>query len=227
MSSSTITTVTNSSTTYMLNFTNIISPGNEPSMTKEYKPKIAQQFDKYLTPDELKKYVLRSPKIQILIDLYATKTGERRKSVERKMKEMLDEIGLARNLAVIRWCGVCITALSKRICSGIFVNETNLNRVKGSLGKNPVLYLPSHRSYCDFILISYICFHYEIEIPGTAAGMDFHAMVIMGTMLRKTGAFFMRRSFSGDEMYWDVFREYMNALMSVYHIGVEFFIEGN
>lgn len=48
----------------------------------------------------------------------------------------------------------------------------------------------------------------------------------MGTMLRKTGAFFMRRSFSNDELYWDVFREYMYALVAVYHIGVEFFIEG-
>lgn len=48
----------------------------------------------------------------------------------------------------------------------------------------------------------------------------------MGTMLRKTGAFFMRRSFSNDELYWDIFREYMYALVASYHIGVEFFIEG-
>lgn len=47
----------------------------------------------------------------------------------------------------------------------------------------------------------------------------------MGTMLRKTGAFFMRRSFSNDELYWDIFREYMYALVANYHIGVEFFIE--
>ena len=51
-------------------------------------------------------------------------------------------------------------------------------------------------------------------------------MFAMGTMLRKTGAFFMRRSFSNDELYWDIFREYMYALVSVYHIGLEFFIEG-
>lgn len=51
-------------------------------------------------------------------------------------------------------------------------------------------------------------------------------MFAMGTMLRKTGAFFMRRSFSNDELYWDIFREYMYALVEVYHIGVEFFIEG-
>lgn len=56
--------------------------------------------------------------------------------------------------------------------------------------------------------------------------LDFHSMFAMGTMLRKTGAFFMRRSFSNDELYWDIFREYMYALVGAYHIGVEFFIEG-
>lgn len=51
-------------------------------------------------------------------------------------------------------------------------------------------------------------------------------MVGMGTILRKTGAFFMRRSFSTDKLYWYVFKEYMRALVNVYHIGIEFFIEG-
>lgn len=48
----------------------------------------------------------------------------------------------------------------------------------------------------------------------------------MGTMLRNTGAFFMRRSFSSDRLYWDVFREYVRALVANYHSGLEFFIEG-
>lgn len=51
-------------------------------------------------------------------------------------------------------------------------------------------------------------------------------MVGMGSMLRNTGAFFMRRSFSTDKMYWEVFREYIRTLIIKYHSGVEFFIEG-
>lgn len=39
------------------------------------------------------------------------------------------------------------------------------------MGKVPVVYVPSHRSYADFILMSYICFNYDIEIPAIAAGM--------------------------------------------------------
>lgn len=48
----------------------------------------------------------------------------------------------------------------------------------------------------------------------------------LSTILRKTGAFFMRRSFSKNDLYWDVFREFIYALISFYHSGVEFFIEG-
>lgn len=51
-------------------------------------------------------------------------------------------------------------------------------------------------------------------------------MVGVGALLRKTGAFFMRRSFATDKLYWHVFKEYMRSLVNVYHTGVEFFIEG-
>lgn len=51
-------------------------------------------------------------------------------------------------------------------------------------------------------------------------------MKIIGTVLRKTGAFYMRRSFSNDFLYWEVFNEYVMALISQYHIGIEFFLEG-
>jgi glycerone phosphate O-acyltransferase len=44
-------------------------------------------------------------------------------------------------------------------------------QVLSMMGDNPVIFAPSHRSYGDFILMSYLCFHYQIEIPAIAAGM--------------------------------------------------------
>lgn len=212
--------------TYMDDFENIIANGKEPVMTKEYKPQVANEFERYLNPQTLKRHVFRSEKVRKIIEHYAQVNNCPVKQIEKQVKEIIDEIGLERNLAIIRWCGMAITAIAKRTLSGIYVNAKSIRRVREQLGRTPVCYLPSHRSYMDFVLMSYICFYYDIEIPGIAAGMDFHAMFGMGTMLRKTGAFFMRRSFSKDELYWDIFREYMYALISVYHIGVEFFIEG-
>ncbi|XP_060646596.1 dihydroxyacetone phosphate acyltransferase [Drosophila nasuta] len=211
---------------YMKQFKNIIAPGNETSMTREFKPQVAYEFERYSNPQQLKQFVLRSEKLRSLLEHYSQETKQPLRQLEQQARAIIDEIGLDRNMAIIRWCGIAITAIGKRICDGIYVNSESMANVRKDMGKCPVLYLPSHRSYMDFILMSYICYYYDIEIPGIAAGMDFHSMFGMGTMLRKTGAFFMRRSFSNDELYWDIFREYMYALVANYHIGVEFFIEG-
>lgn len=40
-------------------------------------------------------------------------------------------------------------------------------------------------------------------------------MKIVGEMLRMSGAFFIRRSFGGDQLYWAVFSEYVKVMVKV------------
>ncbi|XP_050295744.1 dihydroxyacetone phosphate acyltransferase isoform X2 [Anthonomus grandis grandis] len=101
-----------------------------------------------------------------------------------------------------------------------------IKEVKSRMGDCPVIFVPSHRSYADFIIFSYILFFYDIEIPAIAAGMDFHGMAGVGEMLRNTGAFFMRRTYNNDTLYWASFKEYVNSLVSKGDLPIEFFIEG-
>lgn len=156
-----------------------------------------------------------------------SKTENRKpEDVQKEVTNLLLEIGFARSLKTIRTLGVVLNFFLTRICEGLYVNQTSLRRLKTEVHGTPVLYLPSHRSYADFILISYVCFTNQIEIPGIAAGMDFHSMALMGEILRKTGAFFMRRSFINDKVYFTTFKEYVHKLMTIYHTGVEFFVEG-
>lgn len=51
-----------------------------------------------------------------------------------------------------------------------------LFQIKCQLGKNPFLFVPSHRSYGDFIIMSYIFFHFEIDIPAIAAGIGMYEL---------------------------------------------------
>lgn len=39
------------------------------------------------------------------------------------------------------------------------------------MGVCPVIFVPSHRSYADFILMSLMCFSEDLAIPAIAAGM--------------------------------------------------------
>lgn len=44
---------------------------------------------------------------------------------------------------------------------------------------------------------------------------DFMGMKFVGEMLRMSGAFFIRRSFGGDKLYWSVFSEYVRTILKV------------
>ena len=44
---------------------------------------------------------------------------------------------------------------------------------------------------------------------------DFMGMKFVGEMLRMSGAFFIRRSFGGDKLYWAVFSEYVKTMLRV------------
>lgn len=48
----------------------------------------------------------------------------------------------------------------------------------------------------------------------------------MGSILRNTGAFFMRRSFNDDKVYWETFEQYIHQIVTKGDLPIEFFIEG-
>lgn len=173
-----------------------------------------------------KESVLRNSKIKELIEAISRRDGIDPREVEQQLQQILDEIGYNKNLKVIRFLGFTLVKICLNVLNGIYVNYEGILEVKSKMGRCPVVFVPSHRSYADFIIFSYVCFHYDIEIPAIAAGMDFHGMMGMGEMLRNTGAFFMRRSYNDDSMYWTTFKEYVNQIVSNGDLPIEFFIEG-
>ncbi|XP_058171620.1 dihydroxyacetone phosphate acyltransferase [Anopheles ziemanni] len=197
-------------------------------MTKRYAPTVPFPKDSPISPEKLKKLVLASGRIQMLIDevVQSSKDPAKKIQLAKTIAELLDEIGLDESLPVIRTLGTILNAIFARIYTGLYVNEVKLEQLRSRYGRQTVLYLPSHRSYGDFILMSYVLFCYNIAIPGIAAGMDFYSMAGMGSALRNTGAFYMRRTYGNDRQYWYIFREYMRQLIVAYDRGLEFFLEG-
>lgn len=90
--------------------------------------------------------------------------------------------------------------------------------------KQSIVFLPCHKSHIDYLVLSWILFRIGLAVPHIAAG-DNLDMPVVGTILRKGGAFFIRRSFQGDTLYPVVMKEYiMNLLAQGYNM--EMFIEG-
>jgi glycerol-3-phosphate O-acyltransferase len=76
----------------------------------------------------------------------------------------------------------------------------------------------------DYLLLSYVIYRRGYAVPYVAAGINLNLPVI-GRLLRKGGAFFIRRSFRGSGLYPIVFMKYVDVMMNRGH-PIEFFIEG-
>jgi glycerol-3-phosphate O-acyltransferase len=87
-----------------------------------------------------------------------------------------------------------------------------------------VVYVPCHRSHMDYLLMSYVVYHKGFAVPHIAAGINLN-MPVIGSFLRRGGAFFLRRSFSGNALYSAVFMKYLGLMMARGH-SIEYFIEG-
>uniref|UniRef100_A0A182VQZ0 Phospholipid/glycerol acyltransferase domain-containing protein n=1 Tax=Anopheles minimus TaxID=112268 RepID=A0A182VQZ0_9DIPT len=209
-------------------YRNLLAPEyrEHRDMTKRYRVTVPFPKDGPVTPAKLKKLVLASGRIQLLLDEQSSNDKAKRAKLTKTIVELLEEIGLAENIPIIRTLGTMLNSIFDRIYTGVLVNEVKLEQLRSRFGRQTVLYLPSHRSYGDFILMSYVLFCYNIAIPGIAAGMDFYSMAGMGSALRNTGAFYMRRTYGNDRQYWYIFREYMRQLTVAYDRGIEFFVEG-
>ena len=89
---------------------------------------------------------------------------------------------------------------------------------------NEIVYVPCHRSHIDYLLLSYLLFRNGLTPPHIAAGINLN-MPVIGSILRRGGAFFMRRSFKGNQLYTAVFNEYLHTLFSR-GFSTEYFVEG-
>ena len=123
---------------------------------------------------------------------------------------------------VVRSASFLLSHVWNRIYDGVLVHH--LDKFKEAAPGHEVIYVPCHRSHMDYLLLSYLLYERGIVPPHIAAGINLNLPVI-GTLLRKGGAFFMRRSFRGNPLYSAVFTEYVAQLVSGGY-SMEYFIEG-
>ncbi|MBM7059869.1 glycerol-3-phosphate 1-O-acyltransferase PlsB [Pseudomonas sp. UL073] len=122
----------------------------------------------------------------------------------------------------VRFLEVVLSWFWNKIYDGIRVNR--IDSVQQIAQGHEVIYVPCHRSHIDYLLLSYLLFRNGLTPPHIAAGINLN-MPVIGSLLRRGGAFFMRRTFKGNPLYTAVFNEYLHTLFSK-GFPVEYFVEG-
>ena len=173
---------------------------------------------------QIKESVLMDERVNKEIDLLALGNEKRLKQLKKQAGEYFEEIAADYNMTYIQ---AFITALNwfwKKIFEGVDVDMDGLARVREWARKGTLIYVPSHKSHIDYLILNYILYNYHMHTPRITAGKNL-AFWPMGQIFRKCGAFFIRRSFKGEKLYSEVFQRYIKSLLEEGH-PIEFFIEG-
>lgn len=174
--------------------------------------------------DRMREEVLRSPRLQAVINELAGEGTAERMLLVAKAYGMLRDMEAAPTPEGHTAFKLAIDAVSKRIYGGLEVDEEGIAKVREAAKRGAVVFLPSHKSHIDYIMLSNVLRDAHLQLPLIAAG-DNLAFFPMGPIFRRGGAFFIRRSFKGDKLYGAVVDAYIRRLLREGY-SIEFFLEG-
>jgi len=170
----------------------------------------------------LVKALIHEPQVQQSILEEAQRADISYAKAQQRALKYANEIASDYAYTAIRFLELALSWFWNKFYDGIQVN--NLDAVREVAPGHEVIYVPCHRSHIDYLLMSYLLFTHGLTPPHIAAGINLN-MPIIGGLLRRGGAFFMRRTFRGNPLYASVFNEYMHTLFCK-GFPVEYFIEG-
>ncbi|MEM9176476.1 MAG: 1-acyl-sn-glycerol-3-phosphate acyltransferase [Myxococcota bacterium] len=167
------------------------------------------------------KEVLGDPGVRKAMAVRASAKKGSPEKAEREVEKIFKEISANMNSTWLAIGAVVVGALFKRLFASIEVHR--LNEIAEDAKRHPIVLVPSHRSYFDFLILSWL-FYQNYLVPPHIAARENMAFGPFGYLFRNMGAFYLRKSFD-DPLYKEVFRAYVAYLVRE-GFTQEFFIEG-
>ena len=166
--------------------------------------------------------VLNAEPVRAAIASTAAKEKISHAKAWRKAHKLMMEIAADYSHPVVRSVSFLLSNFWNKLYDGIAMHH--FDKARAAAPGYEVVYVPSHRSHADYLLMSYQLHASGVVVPHIAAGVNLNLPGI-GPILRRGGAFFMRRSFTGNPLYSVVFKEYMAQLIDR-GVPIEYFTEG-
>ncbi|MFT5033107.1 MAG: glycerol-3-phosphate O-acyltransferase [Bacteroidia bacterium] len=175
-----------------------------------------------LSRQQIMNAVLRRPTVkQAMLDEAHDQTLSR-EVVRKRARKMTNEVAANFDPRMIRFLDIVLAWVFRKIFSG--VKTYNVDRLRAAANKYHVIYMSSHRSHLDYLLISWTLYCQGLVPPHIAAGVNLNFWPA-GGLLRRGGAFYIRRSFNDQPLYTAIFKAYLDVLLG-HGYPVEFFPEG-
>ena len=166
--------------------------------------------------------VLSDPNVRAAIDAESGDDRVKRERATQKARNYAQEIAAHISYPTVRVVERFLSWVWNRIYDGIELQH--IDKLHDVAKDSEVVYVPCHRSHFDYLLLSYIVYRQGLSLPHVAAGVNLNFPVV-GAILRRGGAFYLRRSFKGNRLYATVFNAYLRQILVRGH-SIEYFVEG-
>ncbi|MFT6218652.1 MAG: glycerol-3-phosphate O-acyltransferase [Cycloclasticus pugetii] len=175
-----------------------------------------------LSPKKIAEDLLKTQIVQQAIQREIKRKKLSKNEAEKQAKAYAIEIAAVINIRAAMVLEKVLGWLWNKLYDGIVLHH--FARVERLSRKHQIIYVPSHQSHMDYLVLSYTLYTRGLAVPHVAAGINLN-IPIAGPWIRRCGAFFLRRTFKGNVLYGSVFEAYMGYLANR-GTAVEYFVEG-
>lgn len=166
--------------------------------------------------------VITSPTVREAIAAKARRDNISVEKSEAVARGYAREIAADYSYTFVRIVDLVLSWFWSRIYRGVKVHH--FSDFRDHAPGHEIVYVPCHRSHMDYMLLSWLLYHRGFVPPHIAAGVNLN-MPLVGPLLRRGGAFYLRRSFRSQPLYAAVFNQYVTLILDR-GVSLEYFIEG-
>ncbi|MEX0946225.1 MAG: 1-acyl-sn-glycerol-3-phosphate acyltransferase [Acidimicrobiia bacterium] len=141
-----------------------------------------------------------------------------------RARHYLKEIAAQHSPFLIDLIANAIHWLYRQGYGGLIYDRERVAEIAAVGQEVPLAFLPSHRSNLDRLALQYLKWENDLPPNHTAGGINMNFFPI-GPLVRRTGVFFIRRSFKDNDLYKFVLRTYLDYLVEN-RFPLEWYMEG-
>lgn len=168
--------------------------------------------------------ILRTPPFIEEVERHAAREGFAPSAQMKHARVMLRKMAADFRFNWLEGFALILGLLFNRLFTDVTVDTRGLQGIREAARTGPIILAPSHRSHLDYLVFSWVFYTHGLIPPHIAAGENL-SFWPMGLVFRRSGAFFIRRSLRGAELYSVALRHYVRKLLKDGY-WIEFFVEG-
>ncbi len=188
-----------------------------------HRQNIAAKGPRLIHRQQMFTALFANPAVKRMISDEAKSKNVSEEKMKKQASALMEEIAGDYSVSLVRLAERFLRWLWKRLYSDIKVTNSKALRELAQEG-HEIIYVPCHRSHMDYLLLSYVIIQEGLVMPRIAAGINLNFWPA-GSIFRKGGAFFIRRSFASNRLYSTIFREYLGLLFERGY-SVKYYTEG-